>query len=257
MKKQAVINLSEYYFYNNRESIKTMTIVLILFPLIFSTLINILELSASILIFFNGIKDGFKLRLIFQNVLSWNVTYNIYSLSAYIIKSLGFIIYSAGLYGIVKYRLKLSFNTIYEIMKYRALRIMLLGLLMGILEWLLIKIPFTGPFISLIFTYISVYSIIIFLENSNIKSVLECLRGSWLYTMKHLPKIFMLDIYYLFTPTIIGVGVIVLSQILSMIMSLYFISLFGVLIGCISVIKKIPKSFLSRIIFFLCNPRNF
>lgn len=254
MKKQAVINLSEYYFNNNRESIKTMTIVLILFPLIFTTLINILELSANILMFFNGIKDGFKLQLIFQNVLSWNVTYNIYSLSASILKSFCFIIYSVGLYGIVKYRLKLSFNTIYEIMKHRTLGIMVLGLLMGLLEWLLIKVPFTGPIISLIFTYISVYSIIIFLENSNTKSVLECLGESWLYTMKHLPKIFMLDIYYLFTPTIIGVGVIVLSQILGMIMSLYFISLFGVLIGCITVIKKLPKSYLSKIIHYLTNP---
>lgn len=254
MKKQSVINLTEYYYNIHKDAIKTMTFVLILLPLIFSTLISILEITAYIVILINTVLDGFNLSRMIKDVISWNATYNMFSLTASILKALCFSFYSVGLYGIVKYRLSLSVKMIYDIMEYRFLGVFTLGFLMGFLEWMIIKIPFAGPFVSILFTYITVYSIIIFLEYSNTKSVLECLAGSWKYSLKHLIKILMLDIYYLITPTIIGVGVIIFTQLLGTIMSLYFVSLFGILIGCVSVIKKLPKALLARIIYYLCHP---
>lgn len=254
MKKQAVINLTEYYYINQKKSFKIFSFVLIFTPLIITTLLSILKFSAYVSVIINTVKSGFSLGHLFTNVMSWNMTYNIVNLSVTIFKSFCFVLYGVGLYGVVKYRLKLNARMLVDLTKNRLADIIIIAVVLGGFEWLLDKIPFIGTLMSAVFSYFSVYAIVIFLENSNTLGVKDAIKSSWVYTFKNIVGLFMLDVYYLFFPTVIGISVIIITQILGLTTTLYFVTLFGVLIASIGVLRKLPKSYLSRIIYYLTNP---
>ena len=254
MRKQAIINLSDYYYGKNQKKLKNFTLILIFFPVLLTTFISILKFTGMISILVKAFTSNFSIRLLFDNYLEWNLTFNIILIAIHIIKTFSFMIYSVGIYGIVKYRLPLSYKLVKDICTNRWISTFIISFVIGLISWFVSKIPIIGGAFELTFTYFILHSTIIYMEFSDTLGVLDSIIGSLKFSLSNLLSLLLLDIYYLFTPTLIGLSIIIGAQILGTLTSFYLITMFGVLIGSIGICRKIPKAFLAKVIFYLVNP---
>lgn len=251
MKKKGVINLTEYFYYKQETSLRRYAVFLILLPLLLSTIFGILKFSSICLILFNGIIDKTGLEEMVKDILTINAKFNVASLILYFFKNTFLAIYVIAINAVIKERMILKFSNVRVLLSHHLLECMGVGFILALIEWILIKIPLLGVFLTFALIYFAFFTILFLIQDERHGSIRFALTASIKFTFSNILNLFALDFYFLSMPFVIGITIIIFTNTTALITSQVLIMFFGVIIAILAVLKKIPKAFLARIIYYL------
>lgn len=250
MKKQGILNLTDYYFYRQKNEMLRYSGFFVLLPLFISSLYGVLKFSSIALLVMSSLKPDVTFTDVFKDILIINVKFNILSFFTYIIKNIFFAFYILVIHAIIKERMILNLRNCYRILSDYLLELILVGSVVGLGEWLILKLPLIGYPLSLIYNYLSYFAILLSITRTLTNPFL-CLKQSWKVTLRKILGLLALDFYYLCIPSLFGISLIVLTNSLGIFTAQLLISLFGIMIATLVIWKKLPKAMIARIIYFL------